>query len=161
MLPLERVIAHFLPALFPGMKIEERAFFRVTRDADFEVSDEADDLLEALQTELRRRPFGEVVRLEVSESMSDTMLAQLKEGLQIDDDQISHLAAADFIFCRNVFIYFSESAIGRVARTFARFIRPPGYLFIGAAESLLRLTTDFNLTEVGDAFVYAKRERTV
>jgi polyphosphate kinase len=88
LLPLERVIAHFLPALFPGMKIEERAFFRVTRDADFEVSDEADDLLEALQTELRRRPFGDVVRLEVSESMSDTMLAQLKEGLQIHDDQI-------------------------------------------------------------------------
>jgi polyphosphate kinase len=88
MLPLERVIAHFLPSLFPGMKIEERAYFRVTRDADFEVSDEADDLLEALQTELRRRPFGDVVRLEVSESMSERMLAQLKEGLQIGDDQI-------------------------------------------------------------------------
>jgi polyphosphate kinase len=70
------------------MEIEERGLFRVTRDADFEVSDEADDLLEALQTELRRRPFGDVVRLEVSESMSDAMLAQLKEGLQITDDQI-------------------------------------------------------------------------
>jgi len=79
----------------------------------------------------------------------------------IDDEQISHLADADFIFCRNVFIYFSESAIGRVARSFARFLRPPGYLFIGAAESLLRLTTDFDLTEVDDAFVYVKRERTV
>lgn len=88
LLPLERVIAHFLPRLFPGMEIEERAFFRVTRDADFEVSDEADDLLEALQTELRRRPFGDVVRLEVSESMSDAMLAQLKEGLRIGDDQV-------------------------------------------------------------------------
>jgi polyphosphate kinase len=82
------VIAHFLPWLFPGMEIEERGFFRVTRDADFEVSDEADDLLEALQTELRRRPFGDVVRLEVSESMSDAMLAQLKEGLRIGDDQV-------------------------------------------------------------------------
>ena len=88
MLPLERVIAHFLPWLFPGMEFEERGFFRVTRDADFEVSDEADDLLEALQTELRRRPFGDVVRLEVSESMSDAMLAQLKEGLLIGDDQV-------------------------------------------------------------------------
>jgi polyphosphate kinase len=88
MLPLERVIAHFLPSLFPGMEIKERSLFRVTRDADFEVSDEADDLLEALQTELRRRPFGDVVRLEVSESMSDAMLAQLKEGLQITDDQV-------------------------------------------------------------------------
>jgi polyphosphate kinase len=88
MLPLERVIAHFLPWLFPGMEFEERGFFRVTRDADFEVSDEADDLLEALQTELRRRPFGDVVRLEVSESMSDAMLGQLKEGLLIGDDQV-------------------------------------------------------------------------
>jgi polyphosphate kinase len=88
LVPLERVIAHFLPPLFAGMSIEERAFFRVTRDADFDVSDEADDLLEALQTELRRQPFGVVVRLEVSESMSSAMLAHLKEGLQIGDDQI-------------------------------------------------------------------------
>ena len=79
----------------------------------------------------------------------------------MDESQIAPLAAADFIFCRNVFIYFSESAIGRVVRSFARFIRPPGYLFVGAAESLLRLTTDFTLTEIDDAFVYVKRERTV
>jgi polyphosphate kinase len=88
LLPLELVIAHFLPRLFPGMRIEERGFFRVTRDADFEVSDEADDLLEALETELLRRPFGDVVRLEVSESMSAGMLAGLKDGLAIDDDQV-------------------------------------------------------------------------
>jgi polyphosphate kinase len=87
-LPLELVIAHFLPRLFPGMRIEERAFFRVTRDADFEVSDEADDLLEALETELLRRRFGDVVRLEVSESMSAAMLAGLKDGLGIGDDQV-------------------------------------------------------------------------
>jgi polyphosphate kinase len=87
-LPLERVIGHFLPLLFPGMEVLERALFRVTRDADFEVSDEADDLLEALQTELRRRRFGDVVRLEVSESMSEGMLTQLKEGLRIHDDQV-------------------------------------------------------------------------
>jgi len=77
----------------------------------------------------------------------------------IDEGQIAPQANADFIFCRNVFIYFSESAIGRVVRSFSRFMRPPGYLFVGAAESLLRLTTDFNLTEIDDAFVYAKRER--
>jgi polyphosphate kinase len=88
LLPLERVIAHFLPRLFPGMAIEERGVFRVTRDADFELSDEADDLLEALQTELRMRPFGDVVRLEVSESISGAMLAELKDGLNIGDDQI-------------------------------------------------------------------------
>lgn len=89
--------------------------------------------------------------------------SRIKWGLAnlMEEDQISALAAADFIFCRNVFIYFSESAIGRVVRSFSRFIRPPGYLFVGAAESLIRLTTDFNLTEIDDAFVYVKRERAV
>ena len=79
----------------------------------------------------------------------------------MDEREVGPLAIADFIFCRNVFIYFSESAIGRVVRSFARFMRPPGYLFVGAAESLLRITTDFNLTEIDDAFVYLKRERVI
>ena len=69
-MPLEAVIGHFLPSLFPGMEIAERAQFRVTRDADFDVSDDAADLLEAVESELRRRRFGDVVRLEVSASAS-------------------------------------------------------------------------------------------
>jgi len=77
----------------------------------------------------------------------------------MDEGEVAPLANADFIFCRNVFIYFSESAIGQVVRSFAKFMRPPGYLFVGAAESLLRLTTAFNLIEIDDAFVYQKRER--
>jgi len=87
--------------------------------------------------------------------------ARIKWGIAnlIDEDQIAHLAAADFIFCRNVFIYFSEGSITRAVRSFARHMRSPGYLFVGAAESLLRLTTDFTLTEIDDAFVYVKRER--
>ncbi len=64
--PLEQVLSHFLPSLFPGMDVLERSVFRVTRDADFEVSDEADDLLEAVELELRRRRFGEITRVEVS-----------------------------------------------------------------------------------------------
>ena len=87
-LPLERVIRHFLPRLFPGMEIVECCTFRVTRDADFEVSDEADDLLEAVQDELRRRRFGDVVRVEVSGSVSSRMLDRLKRGLRATDDQI-------------------------------------------------------------------------
>jgi chemotaxis protein methyltransferase CheR len=79
----------------------------------------------------------------------------------MDERQIAPFATADFIFCRNVFIYFSETAIGRAVRSFSRYLRPPGYLFVGAAESLLRLTTDFTLTEIDDAFVYQKRQRTI
>lgn len=78
----------------------------------------------------------------------------------VNEEEIAPLAKADFIFCRNVFIYFSESTISRVVRSFARHIRSPGYLFVGAAESLIRITTDFTLTEIDDAFVYLKRERT-
>src|SRR6185436_1439150 len=81
MLPLETLIAHFLDRLFPGMEILERSVFRVTRDADFEVSDEADDLLEAVELELLRRRFGDVVRVEVSSSTSQGMLERLCQGL--------------------------------------------------------------------------------
>ena len=87
-LPLERVIRHFLPWLFPKMEIVECTFFRVTRDADFSLSDEADDLLEAVQAELRRRRFGDPVRVEVSGSSSARMLARLKTGLEVTEDQI-------------------------------------------------------------------------
>ena len=88
MIPLEAVIAHFLPTLFPGMEIAERAVFRVTRDADFEVSDDADDLLEAVESELRRRRFGDVIRVEVSGSASAGMLERLRDGLAVDHDQV-------------------------------------------------------------------------
>src|SRR5262245_26151825 len=87
-LPLEHVITYSLNSLFPKMEIAECAPFRVTRDADFEVSDEADDLLEAVELELQRRRFGGTVRVEVAESMSDEMVARIKAGLAARDDQI-------------------------------------------------------------------------
>ena len=86
--PLEQIIAHFLPSLFPGVNIVERAVFRVTRDADFEVSDDADDLLEAVESQLRRRRFGDVVRVEVSSSASSEMVARLQSGLGAGETQI-------------------------------------------------------------------------
>jgi polyphosphate kinase len=84
-LPLEQVIAHFLPRLFPGMEFADRMLFRVTRDADFAVSDEADDLLEAVESEVRRRRFGDVVRLETSSSTSRSMLARFEGYLGATD----------------------------------------------------------------------------
>jgi polyphosphate kinase len=88
MVALEDLIAHFLPWLFPGMEIVEHAAFRVTRDADFEVSDEADDLLEAVELELRRRRFGDVVRVEVVDEMTEDMLQRLKDGLGVSAAQM-------------------------------------------------------------------------
>jgi polyphosphate kinase len=85
---LEDVITHFLASLFPQMEIGACAVFRLTRDADFELSDEADDLLEAVQLELRRRRFGDVVRVEVAASTAPELLERLKHGLHVDDDQV-------------------------------------------------------------------------
>ena len=87
-LPLEQVIGHFLPELFPGVTVVERAGFRVTRDADLEVSDDADDLLEAVESQLRKRRFGDVVRVEVSRSASSEMVERLTRGLEADETQI-------------------------------------------------------------------------
>src|SRR5262249_12807388 len=86
--PLERVLSHYLPELFPGMEILERSLFRVTRDGDLEVADEADDLLEAVELQLRRARFGEVTRLEVSASMSQAMREQIQEGLRVPDELV-------------------------------------------------------------------------
>jgi polyphosphate kinase len=88
MIPLENVIAHFLPWLFPEMDIVERAAFRLTRDGDTEISDDADDLLEAVESELQKRRFGAVVRLEVSGSISKTMLLRLEERLGVTPDEV-------------------------------------------------------------------------
>jgi polyphosphate kinase len=88
LVPLEQVLTDFLPSLFPGMEILERSLFRVTRDADLEVSDEADDLLEAVELELRRARFGEVTRLEVSASMSHSLRERLQQGLRVADDLV-------------------------------------------------------------------------
>ena len=80
---LESAISHFLPWLFPEMEVVEGVAFRLTRDGDTEISDDADDLLEAVESELRKRRFGAVVRLEVSSSVSPTMLARLEERLGV------------------------------------------------------------------------------
>jgi polyphosphate kinase len=86
--PLEEVIAANLEALFPGIDVIDHGYFRVTRDADFNVSDEADDLLQAVQDELRRRRFGEVVRLEVEAGMNPKLRAQLVAALRLEDREV-------------------------------------------------------------------------
>jgi polyphosphate kinase len=86
--PLEEAIAANLDALFPGTEVIDHGYFRVTRDADFTISDEADDLLQAVQNELRRRRFGEVVRLEVAAGMNPKLRGQLVEALRLEDREV-------------------------------------------------------------------------
>lgn len=74
----------------------------------------------------------------------------------VDASSVRALAAVDVIFCRNVFIYFSDETITRVTQSFAEGLAEDGRLFLGASESLTRLETPFELTELGGAFVYVK-----
>ncbi len=86
--PLEEAIAANLDALFPGTEVVDYGYFRVTRDTDFTVSDEADDLVRAVQDEIRRRRFGEVVRLEVAAGMNPKLRIQLIEALRLEDREV-------------------------------------------------------------------------
>ncbi|MGV9797032.1 RNA degradosome polyphosphate kinase [Mycobacterium sp. NPDC003449] len=83
-LPMEELIAAFLPVLFPGLEVVEHHAFRITRNADFEVEEDRDeDLLQALERELARRRFGSPVRLEVSDDMTESMLELLLRELDV------------------------------------------------------------------------------
>jgi polyphosphate kinase len=91
---LESVIAAHLEQLFPGLDVVESHVFRVTRNADITLEDsEADDLLAAVELELRRRRFGRAVRLEVAATMSDEVLDLLQRELDLDGSEVYPTAA--------------------------------------------------------------------
>ncbi len=92
--PLEDVIAANLDSLFPGMIIAESWSFRVTRHSDLEIDDdEAEDLLETIEEELRRQRFSRAVRLEVEEGMPDHVISLLTRELQVNSADAHELAA--------------------------------------------------------------------
>lgn len=74
----------------------------------------------------------------------------------VEEQEVSRHATAPIIFCRNVFIYFSDESIRRALEIFERAMPVPGYLCVGAAESLLRRTVAFELQDIGGAFMYVK-----
>lgn len=96
-LPVEELIAAHLHTLFIGMLVEEVTTFRVTRNADLTLEEEeADDLLAAVELELRRRRFGRAVRLEAQSTMSREMLDLLLRELDLEaGDVSSHDAPID------------------------------------------------------------------
>lgn len=84
---IETLIKANLDSLFPGMKVEQPFVFRVTRDADVEIrEDEADDLMKYIEDELRKRRFGQAVRLEVEDGAPDDLISELQEGLALSDE---------------------------------------------------------------------------
>ncbi len=87
---LEDLISAELTTLFPGMEIEGSYPFRVTRNADITTSDsEAEDLLSAVETELRRRRFGRAVRLEVTADMPQDVIDLLTDELELEDVDVT------------------------------------------------------------------------
>lgn len=87
--PLEQVIAHNLEFLFPGMNIQAYHPFRITRNADLSVEeDEADDLLLAIEQELRKRRFGSVVRMEIQAATPEAVCQMLMRELALAENDV-------------------------------------------------------------------------
>lgn len=88
--PLEQVLAHNLESLFPGMNIQEYYLFRITRDSDLELEeDEADDLLQAIEQELRkRRVGGSTVRLEIESQTPEPVRIKLLQELDLEESDV-------------------------------------------------------------------------
>lgn len=123
----------------------ERAHGGVYRDRAFR----------ALPAELRERYFRPVANgFELRRELASRV--RFHWANLLDRSQIDQLAAP-VVFCRNVFIYFSPAAIGRVVGALAERMPPGGHLFVGASESLLKVTQEFELDEINQAFVYRRK----
>ena len=87
--PIEQVIAHNAYKLFPGMDVKACHPFRITRNADFEIEEEeADDLMLAIEQELRKRRFGFVVRMEVQDGMPQSLQQTLMNEMGLKDQDV-------------------------------------------------------------------------
>ena len=89
---IEDVITAQLPELFPGLKVQESWTFRVTRNEDLEVDDDADNVLQAIERGLSRRRFGNPVRLEVDADTSERVLSLLMRELGITEREVYRLS---------------------------------------------------------------------
>ena len=112
----------------------------------------------ALPAELRAKyfqssPEGDVLRRDIADRVNFRWANLVNPATYASIDRLR------VIFCRNVFIYFSPEGITKVVGAFARQMPPDGQLFIGASESLLKLTNEFELEEIRGAFVYRRRTK--
>ncbi|MBF9049189.1 RNA degradosome polyphosphate kinase [Roseobacter sp. HKCCD9010] len=87
-LPLEELLLLHVGALFPGYKLTGSCSFRILRDSDLEVEEEAEDLVREFETALKRRRRGEVVRLQISDAAPENLRAEIIEQLNVQGDEI-------------------------------------------------------------------------
>jgi polyphosphate kinase len=88
--PLEDVVEALLPSLYPDMEVVQTHLFRVTRSANIDLQSEAADILHAVEQEVARRPFQEVVRLECEASMPPEMRSYLLAEFQREEEEEGH-----------------------------------------------------------------------
>jgi polyphosphate kinase len=87
-LALESFLVLFLDHLFPGCDVEGRGMFRLIRDSDVEIEEEAEDLVREFEARLKRRRLGDVVRVKVEASMPEDLRAFILEGLKADPEDV-------------------------------------------------------------------------
>jgi chemotaxis protein methyltransferase CheR len=111
-----------------------------------------------LPPELRQKYFREHINGTSRLSEKASYRVKFSYLNLVDRAAMALMQDFDIVFCRNVFIYFSDATVRTVADHFYRSLRSPGYLFLGAAESLLRVQTRFQLNEIAKCYVYCKNE---
>ena len=87
-LPLEELLILHIPSLFPGYKLKAHFEFRVLRDSDLEVEEEAEDLVREFEVALKRRRRGEVVRMTHSAGAPNALMSVIKEELGVTDSEV-------------------------------------------------------------------------
>ena len=81
---VETVIQEFSDILFPGYEVKSSGLFRIIRDSDIEVEEEAEDLVRYFRSAIKRRRRGDVIRLEMGPHLAEPVVAMLRENLLHD-----------------------------------------------------------------------------
>lgn len=141
-------------------------------DEEWTLSIEATDIDESVLAKARRRLYGERSVAEVPTPYKSKYFARKGEGWELKEDaaQFVDFSKAnlidreamrtrrdlDFIFCRNVLIYFDDKSRKKVVSALYDSLAPGGYLFLGHSESIARITSAFELEKIGDFLCYRK-----